>query len=545
MVVAVDAARGHLVLGEAVDRHVAPGGVVGWQLASRGPTRRAATAGRGGAAPPAGPGGTQPPSGPPVGSAGSCTGSPPPRGRRRRAPRRPRPASGERWRRTASPGSRWSTGPSPATVRTAPAQVGQAPGPTSPRPRTRRRDVRAGTTRRRRSGTAARYPRPRTWRPRRIGSSRPRGETTIRPAASACPTPPPIRGSGSGTAASTPSCGRTSATSGRRGRARAARSPRRTTTASCPTSATATAPTRTPRCGARSGASTITQPPMYGHAVAELSRLGFAVDGDDRRPRDERACGSCSSRRRPHRGRPGGALPPVGVGLRRQPALGRRRPRGVDARRAWFDRKGELVGSIERSAGGAPLHNPAFAVGSAGFSALVAWNALELAAITGDDALRRAGDELAEAVDARWDAELATWVDDGPTADGVGRRPHARRAAAAAPAPASGGDRRADRPRRVRRALRAPRRPSRRAHLRADHLLARPGLAPAHLPALAAPPARCTTARPRPPCRGRWSPGPSTSGFSEYWEADTGRALGAVPQTWSTLVVALAAAADE
>ena len=51
---------------------------------------------------------------------------------------------------------------------------------------------------------------------------------------------------------------------------------------------------------------------------------------------------------------------------------GARPRRGSTARGSWSR-------SIERAPSGAPLHNPAFAVGSVGFSALVAWNALELA----------------------------------------------------------------------------------------------------------------------------------------------------------------------
>jgi hypothetical protein len=87
----------------------------------------------------------------------------------------------------------------------------------------------------------------------------------------------------------------------------------------------------------------------------------------------------------------------------------------------WFEAKGALLTSIERSLGGSPLANDAFAVGSAGFSALVAWNALELAGVTGDGTLRTAAEVLVEAVGARWDAELLTWVDDGQTAGGSGR----------------------------------------------------------------------------------------------------------------------------
>ena len=33
--------------------------------------------------------------------------------------------------------------------------------------------------------------------------------------------------------------------------------------------------------------------------------------------------------------------------------------------------------------------------------------------------------------------------------------------------------------------------------------------------------------------------GVERSGFAEYWEADTGAPLGAVPQTWSTLALAM------
>src|SRR3546814_14516204 len=73
------------------------------------------------------------------------------------------------------------------------------------------------------------------------------------------------------------------------------------------------------------------------------------------------------------------------------------------SRDGWFDREGTLVGSIERSGTGAPIHNPDFAIGSAGFSALVAWNARELAGVTGDRELSTASDELAERIDRRWD----------------------------------------------------------------------------------------------------------------------------------------------
>ena len=92
---------------------------------------------------------------------------------------------------------------------------------------------------------------------------------------------------------------------------------------------------------------------------------------------------------------------------------------GFDERR-WFERKGELLGGIVRSAGGAPLANPRFAVASAGFSALVAFNALDLADATG--AIEAAGARrLADAVRARWDNDLVSYTDAGDAEGGSGR----------------------------------------------------------------------------------------------------------------------------
>jgi glycogen debranching enzyme len=88
---------------------------------------------------------------------------------------------------------------------------------------------------------------------------------------------------------------------------------------------------------------------------------------------------------------------------------------------SWRAAKGRLLEPIERTPGGAPVANHAFAIGSVGFSALVAWNALELAGVTGEEDLQHSAEELREAIDARWDADLRTWIDDGPTAITSGR----------------------------------------------------------------------------------------------------------------------------
>ena len=53
----------------------------------------------------------------------------------------------------------------------------------------------------------------------------------------------------------------------------------------------------------------------------------------------------------------------------------------------------------------------------------MAFNAAELASVTGDAALARQAVELTAALDARWDDRRRTWVDDGPTATGSGAAP--------------------------------------------------------------------------------------------------------------------------
>ena len=169
----------------------------------------------------------------------------------------------------------------------------------------------------------------------------------------------------------------------------------------------------------RPGFSSITQPPMFGHAIAELTRQGIDVP--------EALVDRCSK------------------GLR---FLVARRRRSVDglielvhpwesgaddcprwddlagspySLAGWKAVKGSLLASIERTDSGAPIANPAFPVASASFNALIAFNLMELASVTGDAWATDAATQLAEALDARWSAELRTWSDSGPTERGSGR----------------------------------------------------------------------------------------------------------------------------
>lgn len=169
----------------------------------------------------------------------------------------------------------------------------------------------------------------------------------------------------------------------------------------------------------RADASSITQPPMHGHALAELVRRGVDVP--------ERLLAASAEALRfllevRHR-HPSGLV-----------RLCHPWESGADDSPRWdhwygfpyegpdvFRIKGELLAAVARTPGGAPIGNPAFDVASASFNALVAFNARELAGLTGDDRLAAAAGEVAAALDERWDPELRTWVDAGASAATSGR----------------------------------------------------------------------------------------------------------------------------
>lgn len=155
------------------------------------------------------------------------------------------------------------------------------------------------------------------------------------------------------------------------------------------------------------GRSDITQPPMYGHALSVLAARGFGVEH-----LYERATSALEylleQRRDPDSGLVR-VLHPWESGCDDSP-----RWDGWDSRpfseRRWNARKRELVRSIVLK-DGAAWSNPQFEVASAGFSALVAFNARELARLTGDAGLLSSAAELSRVIDARWLQEKRTWSD--------------------------------------------------------------------------------------------------------------------------------------
>lgn len=171
----------------------------------------------------------------------------------------------------------------------------------------------------------------------------------------------------------------------------------------------------------RAGASSITQPPMYGHAIAELVRCGVDVPDEIvhkarlglefllRHRRRDPATGLVT------------VVHPWETGADNSPRWDHWCAPTFDLDR-WFDVKGSLLHTVERSPSGAPIANPAFGAAPVGFNALLAFNGIELAAILGDDAaVVASARDLVAPLAARWDDVPATWVDGGAAARGSGR----------------------------------------------------------------------------------------------------------------------------
>lgn len=169
----------------------------------------------------------------------------------------------------------------------------------------------------------------------------------------------------------------------------------------------------------RSGASTITQPPMYGHAIAELMASGMDVGGETVAAAERGLQFLFDHRRRTDSGLIELVHPwesGCDDSARWDAALDE-----PWSRDRWREHKWKLVGTVITDDEGGAIANDEFAVGSVGFNALVAWNAMELVAVTGSDRLRASAEELAQIVASRWDADLRTWIDGGALEATTGR----------------------------------------------------------------------------------------------------------------------------
>lgn len=169
----------------------------------------------------------------------------------------------------------------------------------------------------------------------------------------------------------------------------------------------------------RSGASSVTQPPMYGHAAVELDRMGFSVDA-----LIEPVIAGLLFFATHRRGTNGlvRIVHPWESGADNTPRWDRFCPGGFDKER-WLEHKKDLVRSVECTAAGSSIKNPAFDVYPAQFNALVAFNAKVVAVHFGVPELARFAEEITEALDQTWRDDLETWVDVDESGQPLGTEP--------------------------------------------------------------------------------------------------------------------------
>ncbi len=196
------------------------------------------------------------------------------------------------------------------------------------------------------------------------------------------------------------------------------------------------APTMHASFWGRTTTSSITQPPMYGHAIAELARLGIGVDRSvvdaaraglhfllDRRVGLGRGPDAGAGA-----GLDGGSGVELGQGLvgivhpwesgcDDSPRWDAWCPGGYEPRR-WRQVKGDLVAALRPDpVTGSTVGSDAFAVASTGFNALVAFNLAELDSVSPSEPSAPGSSDRTRAVARRlrscWDTAQATFVDPG------------------------------------------------------------------------------------------------------------------------------------
>ena len=160
----------------------------------------------------------------------------------------------------------------------------------------------------------------------------------------------------------------------------------------------------------RTGTSSITQPPMFGHALAEAVLAGLEVDADLRR-RAEWGVSYLLSGRTSLNGL-ACAYHPWETGCDDSARWDDWCPGGFERDR-WRSVKFDVVAGLDFDvASGPPVRSSGFTVTSVGFNALIAWNAMELERIgLAAGSPKRHAAQLVGALQKRWSPALRTWTD--------------------------------------------------------------------------------------------------------------------------------------
>ncbi len=166
--------------------------------------------------------------------------------------------------------------------------------------------------------------------------------------------------------------------------------------------------------GTLTASSSITQPPMYGHAIAELVRSGFEVPDEDLTRATKALRWLLDTRRDAsglifivHPWEAGNDHAPRWDGW----GVPGTTPDTYDqqARSQWNK---DLMRDVVIGPDGAAIGSHRFVACPAGFNAYVALNARELGAVTADQAVLNDADELAQLIDdLLWDDETDLWAD--------------------------------------------------------------------------------------------------------------------------------------
>jgi hypothetical protein len=158
------------------------------------------------------------------------------------------------------------------------------------------------------------------------------------------------------------------------------------------------------------GASTFTQPPMYGHMLRVLYEQGFNVES-----LVDQATAGIRFILRERRFETGlvHIVHPWESGTDDSPRWDPWCPEGTGAPE-WRIQKDRLVNSLDVNVHGSAVSNHLFSVAPASFNALVAFNAFEIAEVTNDSTLREEAIDLAEVLDHYFVDDLTTWADTGP-----------------------------------------------------------------------------------------------------------------------------------